>query len=64
MKLYDLLRVITHQDYKIFYQDANVPVAWQTPRQLGIDEISQYLDYAVVSIDEQWNIVIKGKKIA
>lgn len=60
MKLYDLLRAITHQNYKIYYQDVNF---MNEVRELDPTEYKNYLDYAVVSIDENWNITIKGQRI-
>lgn len=61
MKLYDLLRAITHQNYKVYYQDINF---MNETRKLEQDELKNYLEYTVVSLDEDWNIIIKGKKIA
>lgn len=60
MNLYDLLRVIKHQDYTILYQDVNF---MNEIRELDMKDIKKYLDYAVVSMDENWNIIIKGQKI-
>lgn len=64
MKLKELLKTITHQNWKVMYVDADVPALMQEPRELAEDEIPNYLDYTVVALDESWNIIIKGQKIA
>ena len=60
MKLYDLLRAVTHQNYKILYMDINF---MNEVRELEPTEYKNYLEYTVVSIDENWTITIKGQKI-
>lgn len=62
MKLYDLLRTITHQNYTVILQDINFMNA--TRKLETIEEIKDHLDYTVVTIDENWTITIKGEKIA
>ena len=60
MKLYDLLRAVTHQNYTVYYQDVNF---MNETRKLEQDELKNYLEYTVVSLDENWTITIKGQKI-
>lgn len=66
MKLVELLKVIAHEDYTITLQDINY---MNEEREIYNPKnektvIKPYLDYTVVSLDENWNIVIKGQKIA
>lgn len=61
MKLYDLLRAITHQNYTIVLQDVNFI---NTTRKLEtLEEIKEHFDNTVVSIDEDWTITITTQKI-
>lgn len=60
MKLYDLLRAITHQNYTVILQDVNF---MNETRKLEQDELKNYLEYTVVSLDENWTITIKGQRI-
>ena len=60
MKLYDLLRAITHQKYTVVLKDVNF---MNETRLLSKEQLKNYLDYPVESIDEVWIITIKGQKI-
>lgn len=60
MKLYDLLRAITHQNYSIVLKDVNF---MNKTRKLEQEELKNYLDYTVETIDEDWTITIKTQKI-
>lgn len=60
MKLYDLLRVITHQDYKVMYKDINF---FDVVREIDKKDIKDYLEYTVESLDENFIITILAKKI-
>lgn len=69
MKLYDLLRTITHEHYNVILRDINM---MNQERELYNYKLQQdkkgellkaYLDYIVLSIDENWNIVVVGNKI-
>ena len=60
MKLYDLLRVITHQDYKVMYKDINF---FDVVREIDKKDIKDYLEYSVESLDENFIITILAKKI-
>ena len=61
MKLYDLLRAITHQNYRVVLQDANF---MNVTRELKTtEEIKEHFDNTVVSVDEDWTITIKTERI-
>ena len=61
MKLYDLLRAITHQNYRVVLQDTNF---MNVTRELKtIEEIKEHFDNTVVSVDEDWTITIKTERI-
>lgn len=60
MKLYDLLRAITHQNYSIVLKDVNF---MNKTRKLEQEELKNYLDYTVEAIDEDWTITIKTQQI-
>ena len=61
MKLYDLLRAITHQNYTVILQDVNYMNA--TRKLETIEEIKEHFDNTVVSVDDNWTITIKTQKI-
>lgn len=60
MKLYDLLRAITHKNYSIVLKDVNF---MNKTRKLEQEELKNYLNYTVETIDEDWTITIKTQKI-
>lgn len=61
MKLEELLKAITHQNYKVFVQN-KVTMAFDQPLELTtIEEIKAHFDYSVLAIDEEWNITVKGE---
>lgn len=61
MKLYQLLKTITHQNYRVMLQDTNF---MNVTRELKtIEEIKEHFDYTVLSIDENWTITIKTERI-
>lgn len=61
MKLYDLLRAITHQNYNVVLKDVNF---MNTTRKLEtLEEIKEHFDNTVVSLDEDWTITITTQKI-
>lgn len=60
MKLYDLLRAITHQNYNVVLKDINF---MNKTRKLEQEELKNYLDYTVETIDKDWTITIKTQKI-
>lgn len=64
MTLKELLKKITHRDYKVLYKDANIPEILQSSyREIKKEDIKYYLDYEVLALDENWNIIILGSKI-
>lgn len=61
MKLEDLLKIITHRNYKVFVENT-VTKAFERPLELTtIDDIKAHFDYPVLAIDEQWNITVRGE---
>ena len=60
MKLYDLLRAITHQNYNVVLKDVNF---MNKTRKLEQEELKNYLDYTVETLDKDWTITIKTQKI-
>lgn len=60
MKLYDLLRAITHQNYNVVLKDVNF---MNDLRAIEREELKNYLDYTVESIDEDWTITIKTQRL-
>ena len=66
MKLYDLLRTITHDNYTVYLQNINnfneERILYNTKKKKK-EILKNYLDYEVVSINEEWRILIKSKKI-
>lgn len=66
MKLYDLLRTITHDNYTVYLQEVNFfneERKLYNPLNNKKEILKNYLDYEVVSIDEEWRILIKSKKM-
>lgn len=60
MKLQELLKAITHQNYKVYVQNELTNVLGKPLELISIDDIKEHFDYTVVAIDEEWNIMIKG----
>lgn len=61
MKLEDLLKTITHRNYKIFVENT-VTKVFERPLELTtIEDIKDHFDYPVLSIDEHWNITVRGE---
>lgn len=66
MKLYDLLKTISHDNYTIYLQDVNFfneERKLYNPLNNKKEILKNYLNYDVVSINEEWRILIKSKKI-
>lgn len=60
MKLYDLLRAITHQNYNVVLKDVNF---MDYLRAIEREELKNYLDYTVETIDEDWTITIRTQRL-
>lgn len=69
MTLKDLLKKIDHNNFNVFYQDANVPAEMQkgiciydsTSNDMTL--LSEYLECLVLFISEDWQITIRGEII-
>lgn len=60
------LLTITHQNYKVYLKDVNAMDMTRLIYDSAIDDSSNiqvYLDYVVESLNENWEITIKGQKI-
>lgn len=60
MKLKEVLRILTHNHYKIFVQNTLTLGLGKSLELETIDEIKNHFDFQVLAIDENWNIIIKG----
>lgn len=60
MKLKDLLLKITHNNYRVVLQQIQeLPITFEIPKE----RLSDYLDYQVIGVSENWVITLKGAKI-
>lgn len=60
MTLKDLLLKVTHQNYKVVLQQiSELPITFEIPKE----RLSDYLDYQVIGVSENWVITLKGAKI-
>lgn len=65
--LKQLLLVTTHENIRIYLKDVNAVGMTRLMFDSKInarDNLRDYLDYVVESVDENWNITIKTQKIA
>lgn len=64
--LKQLLLVTTHENIRIYLKDVNAMGMTRLMFDSKInarDNLRDYLDYVVESVDENWNITIKSQKI-
>ena len=60
MKLQELLKVITHQNYKVFVQNILTLGLGENLELTSVEDIKAHLNFQVLAIDENWNITLKG----
>lgn len=58
MKLKELLKVITHQNYTVYVQNPFGVIQLE-----NTEEIKNHLDFEVVGVNENWEIVLKNDKL-
>lgn len=63
MKLIELLRVISHQNYSVYVQNDVTNLFGESLKLDSIEDILSHADYNVLSIDENFNIILQGSKI-
>lgn len=61
MKLQELLKAITHQNYKIFVQNTLTLGLGKNLELTSIEDIKAHFNFQVLAIDENWNIILKGE---
>ena len=63
MKLIELLRVISHQNYSVYVQNDVTNLFGESLKLDSIEDILSHADYNVLSIDENFNIILQGSKV-
>ena len=63
MKLIELLRVISHQNYSVYVQNDVTNLFGESLKLDSIEDILSHADYNVLSIDENLNIILQGSKV-
>lgn len=58
MKLKELLKVITHQNYTVYVQNPFGVIQLE-----NTEEIKNHLDFEVVGVNENWEIILKNDKL-
>lgn len=58
MKLKELLKVITHQNYAVYVQNPFGVIQLE-----NAEEIKNHLDFEVIGVNENWEIILKNNKL-
>lgn len=58
MKLKELLKVITHQNYTVYVQNPFGVIQLK-----NAEEIKNHLDFEVIGVNENWEIILKNDKL-
>ena len=63
MKLIELLRVISHQNYSVYVQNDVTNLFGESLKLDSIEDILSHADYNVLSINDNFNIILQESKI-
>lgn len=58
MKLKEILKVITHQNYTVYVQNPFGTLELKTT-----NEIKNHFDFEVIAVNENWEIILKAAKL-
>lgn len=58
MKLKELLKVTTHQNYAVYVQNP-----FEVIQLENAEEIKNHLDFEVIGVNENWEIILKNNKL-